>query len=84
VVVCLQVVDDMLPVSCQDIASCALQTLIHLDGVLVGDATVVLERATHIGPGSGVQLSNWSVSLRRELFIFTIQSVSGFLGSFID
>lgn len=35
VVVCLEVVDDMLPVSCQDIASCALQTLVHLNCVSV-------------------------------------------------
>jgi hypothetical protein len=35
VVVCLEVVDDMLPVSRQDIASCALQALVHLDRVSV-------------------------------------------------
>lgn len=35
VVVCLEVVDDVLPVSRQDIASCALQTLVHLNCVSV-------------------------------------------------
>lgn len=69
-VIRFQMIDDMLPIGRQDIACRPLEALVYLRRVN-GETMDMDALRTYIGPGTGVQLSDWRIALRRELMKFT-------------
>lgn len=67
-VVGLEVVDDMLPVCCQDVARSALEALVDLLLLTRGVIGWGVCLFAHVRPGACIQLRDWGIPLRRKLF----------------